>query len=106
MDEFRGGLCRALQPGGPARETRAVAGGLLLLKQLHNLGDETVVAQPVQNPYWQFFCGMSEFPWSLPCDPSDLVYFRAADWGGRRGGDFCGLGAAPREEGGGSGSGD
>jgi transposase, IS5 family len=50
--------------------------GLLLLKQLHNLGDESVVAQWVQNPYWQFFCGFLEFQWELPCDPSDLVYFR------------------------------
>jgi IS5 family transposase len=43
---------------------------------LHNLGDETVVAQWVQNPYWQFFCGCEDFQWELPCDPSDLVYFR------------------------------
>jgi len=61
--------------GRPAKPVRLMV-GLLLLKQLHHLGDETVVAQWVQNPYWQFFCGMSEFQWSLPCDPSDLVYFR------------------------------
>jgi len=30
----------------------------------------------VENPYWQQFCGMSDFQWELPCDPSDLVYFR------------------------------
>jgi len=35
-----------------------------------------VVAQWVQNPYGQFFCGWEDFPWELPCDPSDLVYFR------------------------------
>jgi len=50
--------------------------GLLLLKQMFNQGDETVVAAWVQNPYWQYFCGMREFQWQLPCDPSDLVYFR------------------------------
>jgi IS5 family transposase len=49
---------------------------LLLLKQMFNQGDETVVAGWVQNPYWQYFCGMSEFQWQVPCDPSDLVYFR------------------------------
>ena len=35
-----------------------------------------MVAGWVQNPYWQYFCGMAEFQWSVPCDPSDLVYFR------------------------------
>ena len=30
----------------------------------------------VENPYWQQFGGMSDFQWELPCDPSDLVYFR------------------------------
>jgi len=61
--------------GRPAKPVRLMV-GLLLLKQMFNLGDETVVAAWVQNPYWQYFCGMKEFQWSLPCDPSDLVYFR------------------------------
>ena len=30
----------------------------------------------IKNPYWQQFCGMSDFQWELSCDPSDLVYFR------------------------------
>lgn len=63
------------EEGRPAKPVRLMV-GLLLLKQLHNLGDETVVAQWIQNPYWQFFCGVEEFQWELPCDPSDLVYFR------------------------------
>jgi IS5 family transposase len=50
--------------------------GLLLLKQLENLSDEVVVERWVQNPYYQLFCGMEAFQWELPCDPSDLVYFR------------------------------
>lgn len=61
--------------GRPAKPVRLMV-GLLLLKQMFNQGDETVVAAWVQNPYWQYFCGMSEFQWQLPCDPSDLVYFR------------------------------
>jgi IS5 family transposase len=36
--------------GRPAKAVRLMV-GLLLLKQLHNLGDETVVAQWVQNPF-------------------------------------------------------
>lgn len=63
------------EEGRPAKPVRLMV-GLLLLKQLPNLGDETVVAQWVQNPYWQFFCGCEDFQWEEPCDPSDLVYFR------------------------------
>lgn len=61
--------------GRPAKPVRLMV-GLLLLKQMFNQGDETVVAAWVQNPYWQYFCGMHEFQWQVPCDPSDLVYFR------------------------------
>jgi len=50
--------------------------GLLLLKQIENLSDERVVDAWVRNPYYQAFCGMEHFQWSLPCDPSDLVHFR------------------------------
>ena len=50
--------------------------GLLLLKQIENLSDERVVEAWVQNPYYQAFCGMEHFQWSLPCDPSDLAHFR------------------------------
>jgi transposase, IS5 family len=61
--------------GRPARPVRLMV-GLLLLKRMFNRGDETVVAAWVQNSYWQYFCGMNEFQWQVPCDPSDLVYFR------------------------------
>lgn len=61
--------------GRPAKPVRLMV-SLLLLKQMFNLGDETVVAQWVQNPYWQFLSGFEDFQWKLPCDPSDLVYFR------------------------------
>jgi IS5 family transposase len=63
------------EEGRPAKAVRLMV-GLLLLKQMFNVSDEAVVEQWVQNPYWQFFCGMNEFQWALPCDPSDLVYFR------------------------------
>jgi len=63
------------EQGRPAKPVRLMV-GLLLLKQMFNQGDETVVAAWVQNPYWQYFCGMGEFQWQVPCDPSDLVYFR------------------------------
>ena len=50
--------------------------GLLLLKQLEDLSDEAVVLQWKRNPYYQAFCGMTEFQQSLPCDSTELVKFR------------------------------
>ena len=61
--------------GRPAKPIRLMV-GLLLLKQLENVSDEAVVERWVQNPYYQLFCGMDQFQWDLPCDPSDLVYLR------------------------------
>lgn len=60
------------QPGMPIR----MMVGLLLLKRIYNLGDETVMDQWLQNPYYQYFCGETVFQWQYPCDPSDLVHFR------------------------------
>ena len=44
--------------------------GLLMLKQLHNLSDESVVEQWRMNPYYQVFCGangISIDSGALPC---------------------------------------
>jgi IS5 family transposase len=49
---------------------------LLILKQLYNLSDETIVERWVENPYFQFFSGESVFQWNFPCHSTDLVYFR------------------------------
>lgn len=61
--------------GTPAKPIRLMV-GLLILKQMFNHGDETLMPVWVQNPYYQYFCGESEFQWDFPCDPSDLVHFR------------------------------
>lgn len=61
--------------GRPAKPIRLMV-GLLLLKQLENLSDENVVFQWKRNPYYQYFCGYSDYQPSLPCDSSELVYFR------------------------------
>lgn len=61
--------------GRPSVPVRTMV-GLLLLKRIYNLGDETVMEQWLQNPYFQYFCGESEFQWEYPCDPSDMVHFR------------------------------
>ena len=49
--------------------------GLLMLKRIYNVSDETVCDTWVQNPYYQYFCGESNFQWGFPCDPTDLVLF-------------------------------
>lgn len=61
--------------GRPAKPIRLMV-GLLILKQLENLSDENIVLQWKRNPYYQYFCGMTEYQPALPCDPTDLVYFR------------------------------
>jgi len=61
--------------GRPSIPIRTIV-GLLLLKQMYNLGDETVVERYLENPYWQHFCGEVYFQYRLPFDPSDFVHFR------------------------------
>lgn len=61
--------------GCPAKPVRLMV-GLLILKQVYNLADETVMEEWVSNPYFQYFCGETVFRWKFPCDPSDLVHFR------------------------------
>ena len=62
--------------GAPHKSIRLMV-GLLILKQLENLSDEQVVLQWKwkRNPYYQAFCGLSEFQQSLPCSSTELVKF-------------------------------
>ena len=71
-NEFKGLYSKS---GRPAKPIRLMV-GLLLLKQLENLSDENVVLQWKRNPYFQYFCGYSDFQTGLPCHSTDLVYFR------------------------------
>jgi IS5 family transposase len=61
--------------GRPSKPIRLMV-SLMLLKHMNNLGDETVIEQWVQNPYWQYFSGEKTFQWKFPVEPSDLVHFR------------------------------
>ncbi len=61
--------------GRPSASLRTMV-GLLILKQMFNQGDETVIERWVENPYWQYFTGQIFFQWKAPTDPSDLVHFR------------------------------
>jgi len=64
-----------LGTGRPSKPIRLMV-GLLLLKQLENLSDEKVVLQFKRNPYYQAFCGLTEFSQALPCHSTELVHFR------------------------------
>src|SRR5215469_7658709 len=61
--------------GQPAVPIRLIV-GCLLLKQMENLGDETLAKQWIRDPYMQYFCGMRCFEHRFPFDPSDFVHFR------------------------------
>lgn len=61
--------------GAPSKPIRLMV-GLLLLKQLENLSDERIVLHFKHNPYYQVFCGFTEFSRDLPCDSTELVKFR------------------------------
>jgi transposase, IS5 family len=61
--------------GQPAMSTRLMV-GCLILKQLYNLGDETIALEWKMNPYMQYFCGEAHFQHKFPFDPSDFVHFR------------------------------
>lgn len=61
--------------GRPGKPIRLMC-GMLILKHLRNLSDESLVEQWSENAYYQYFCGMQEFTPSAPCASSELVHFR------------------------------
>ena len=61
--------------GRPAKPLRLMV-GLLILKHVRNLSDESVVEQWSEHIYYQYFCGAQEFLPSEPCAASELVHFR------------------------------
>jgi IS5 family transposase len=52
--------------------------GLLLLKQIYDLGDETVMDRYIDSPYFFRFTRDGEiyFQYDYPFDPSDFIHFR------------------------------
>jgi IS5 family transposase len=61
--------------GRPAKPIRLMV-GLLILKHIRNLSDESVVEQWGENAYYQYFCGENAFVAGTPCEASELVHFR------------------------------
>jgi IS5 family transposase len=74
--DFEDSFGRFYKPlGRPAKSTRLMV-GLHYLKHVYNLSDEQTVARWVENPYWQYFCGLEFFQHSLPIDPSLMTRWR------------------------------
>ena len=69
------GLLYADGVGRPALSTRLMV-ALHYIKHIYDLSDDLVLAGFLENPYWQFFCGMEYFQHKLPCDPTSLVKWR------------------------------
>lgn len=65
----------SLTQGAPAKPIRLMV-SLLILKQLRNLSDESVVEQWSENSYYQYFSGEQSFCSGEPCVPTELVEFR------------------------------
>lgn len=61
--------------GRPAKPIRLMV-GLLMLKHIRNISDESVVEQWSENNYYQYFCGETAFVAAPPCEASELVHFR------------------------------
>jgi len=61
--------------GRPALPSRLVA-GLLYLQHAFDQSDEQVVANWVENPYWQYFTGEIYLQTEAPVDPSSLTRWR------------------------------
>lgn len=72
-DSFRPLYCS--DNGRPAKPIRLMV-GLLILKHLRNISDESVVEQWSENVYYQYFCGENIFLPLEPCEASELVHFR------------------------------
>lgn len=63
------------EQGRPSIPIRKIA-GLLLLKEMFNESDESVVERWIENAYWQYFTGEEFFQTKQPFDPSEFVHFR------------------------------
>lgn len=61
--------------GRPAKPIRLMV-GLLMLKHIRNISDESVVEQWCENNYYQYFCGETAFVAGAPCEATELVHFR------------------------------
>jgi len=69
--------------GRPAKPIHMMV-GLILLRHLRNISDESVVEEWQENAYYQYFCGWHEFSINPPCKRYGTGIFSQAYWSGRR----------------------
>ena len=72
-DEFKPFFCA--DNGSPSVPIRVMV-GCLMLKQLYNLGDETLPTYWIRDNYFQYFCGMTFFEHTFPFQPGVFSHFR------------------------------
>jgi len=61
--------------GRPGIPTRVMV-SLHYLKHTFNESDESVVERFLENPYWQYFAGLTYFTHQLPINPSSMTRWR------------------------------
>lgn len=61
--------------GRPCIPIRLIV-GVIMLRRIFNLSDESVFDRWVENPYWQYFFGEIYFQHDFPFDRTDLIKFR------------------------------
>ena len=69
------GVSYSPKTGRPGISTRLMV-ALHYLKYTHDLSDEAVLRQWVENPYWQYLSGMMYFEYEMPIDPSTMSRWR------------------------------
>ena len=62
--------------GAPAKPFRMALGALIIKEKL-GISDRETVEQIRENPYLQYFIGLSNYSNDIPFDPSLMVYFRS-----------------------------
>ena len=67
--------CYADELGRPGVNTRLMV-GLMYLKYAFSESDESLVARWVENPYWQYFCGLNYMQHDPPVDSSMMSKWR------------------------------
>jgi transposase, IS5 family len=68
-------LCFDEEMGAPAKSFRMALGALIIKEKL-GISDRETVEQIKENPYLQYFVGMSSYSNEAPFDASMLVHFR------------------------------
>lgn len=71
----RFGVSYSPETGRPGISTRLMV-ALHYLKYTHDLSDEAVLRQWVENPYWQYLSGMRYFEHQIPINPSSMSRWR------------------------------